>query len=223
MRIILLGPPGAGKGTQARFLSARYSIPLVTPGDLLRAAVQTNSALGRAAKAQMAAGQLVSDPMVIALTCDRLGQPDCQSGFLLDGFPRSLPQAQALKTCQIPIDIVLELDVPDETILQRLSGRRVHLPSGRSYHLLHHPPRLPDRDDITGQALVQREDDREETILKRLQVYRTQTAPLLDYYKTWRHRGAPKAPYLLRFQGDQDVKTLRDQILSAVSKIQAAP
>ena len=183
MRLILLGPPGAGKGTQAQFIREKFAIPQISTGDMLRAAVKAGTPLGVAAKKVMDAGHLVSDDIIIGLVKERLKEADCQRGYLFDGFPRTIPQAEALRAAGIAIDHVLEIDVPDEEIIARMSGRRVHPPSGRVYHVKFNPPKVAGKDDATGEALVQRDDDREETVRKRLDVYRAQTRPLVDYYK----------------------------------------
>src|SRR5918999_2800511 len=183
MRLILLGPPGAGKGTQAAFIREKYRIPQISTGDMLRAAVKAGTPLGVAAKKVMDAGQLVSDDIIIGLVTERLREPDCARGYLFDGFPRTIPQAEAMRAADVKLDHVLEIDVPDEEIIERMSGRRVHPASGRSYHVKFNPPRREGRDDATGEPLVQRDDDREETVRKRLEVYRAQTRPLIEYYK----------------------------------------
>jgi adenylate kinase len=183
MRLILLGPPGAGKGTQAGFIREKFAIPQISTGDMLRAAVKAGTPLGQAAKKVMDSGQLVSDDIIIGLVQERLKQPDCARGYLFDGFPRTIPQAEALKAAKVALDYVLEIDVPDEEIITRMSGRRVHPASGRVYHVKFNPPTVQGRDDATGEPLVQRDDDREETVRKRLEVYRAQTRPLVDYYQ----------------------------------------
>jgi adenylate kinase len=183
MRLILLGPPGAGKGTQAGFIRERFAIPQISTGDMLRAAVKAGTPLGKEAKKVMDFGQLVSDDIIIGLVKERLKQPDCARGYLFDGFPRTIPQAEALKAAKVALDYVLEIDVPDEEIITRISGRRVHAASGRVYHVKFNPPKAQGKDDATGEPLVQRDDDREETVRKRLEVYRGQTRPLVDYYK----------------------------------------
>lgn len=182
MKIILLGAPGAGKGTQAQFIMNKYSIPQISTGDMLRAAIKSGSELGKKAKVLMDAGQLVPDDLIIALVKDRVAQDDCRKGFLLDGFPRTIPQADALKSAGIDIDFVLEFDVPDDVIVERMSGRRVHLASGRTYHIVYNPPKVEGKDDITGEDLVIRADDKAETVLDRLKVYHSTTKPLVDYY-----------------------------------------
>lgn len=183
MKIILLGAPGAGKGTQAQFIMNKYGIPQISTGDMLRAAIKAGSDLGKQAKVLMDAGKLVPDDLIIALVKDRVAQPDCAKGFLLDGFPRTIPQADALKAAGIAIDFVLEFDVPDEVIVERMSGRRVHQPSGRSYHIVYNPPKVEGKDDVTGEDLIIRADDKPETVLDRLKVYHSTTQPLVDYYK----------------------------------------
>ena len=201
MRLILLGPPGAGKGTQAQFIREKFGIPQISTGDMLRAAVKAGTPLGVAAKKVMDAGQLVSDDIIIGLVKERLKEPDCRRGYLFDGFPRTIPQAEAMKNANVALDFVLEIDVPDEEIITRMSGRRVHPASGRSYHVKFHPPRIEGRDDPTGEMLVQRDDDREETVRKRLEVYRAQTRPLVDYYGRWAASGDAKAPKYRRISG----------------------
>jgi len=183
MRLILLGPPGAGKGTQAQVIRQKFGIPQISTGDMLRAAVKAGTPLGVAAKKVMDAGQLVSDDIIIGLVKERLKEPDCKRGYLFDGFPRTIPQAEAMKAANVALDYVLEIDAPDQEIIERMIGRRVHLASGRTYHVAFNPPKTEDRDDVTGEPLVQRDDDREETVRKRLEVYRQQTRPLVDYYK----------------------------------------
>ena len=185
MRLILLGAPGAGKGTQAQFICEKFAVPQISTGDMLRAAVKAGTELGIAAKKIMDAGGLVSDDIIIGLVKDRLTQPDCSKGYLFDGFPRTIPQAQAMKDAGVPIDYVLEIDVPFEAIIDRMSGRRVHPASGRTYHITFNPPKVEGKDDVTGEVLIQRDDDKEETVRKRLQVYNDQTRPLVDYYSTW--------------------------------------
>jgi adenylate kinase len=185
MRLILLGAPGAGKGTQAQFICEKFAIPQISTGDMLRAAVKAGTELGIAAKKIMDAGGLVSDDIIIGLVKDRLTQPDCSKGYLFDGFPRTIPQAQAMKDAGVPIDYVLEIDVPFNAIIDRMSGRRVHQASGRTYHVTFNPPKVEGKDDVTGEALIQRDDDKEDTVRKRLQVYNDQTRPLVDYYSTW--------------------------------------
>ena len=205
MKIILLGAPGAGKGTQAQFIMNKYGIPQISTGDMLRAAIKAGSDLGKQAKVLMDAGKLVPDDLIIALVKDRVAQPDCAKGFLLDGFPRTIPQADALKAAGIAIDFVLEFDVPDEVIVERMSGRRVHQPSGRSYHIVYNPPKVEGKDDVTGEDLIIRADDKPETVLDRLKVYHSTTQPLVDYYK--KEADAGKTAYF-RLDGTLTVDTV---------------
>ena len=216
MRLILLGPPGAGKGTQAGFITQAYGIPQISTGDMLRAAIKAGTPVGLAAKKVMDAGALVSDDIIIALVKDRLRAPDCAPGYLFDGFPRTLPQAEALKDAAIAIDYVLEIDVPDSAIVERMGGRRMHLASGRTYHVRFNPPRVADRDDVTGEPLVQRDDDREETVKKRLGVYHAQTKPLIEYYLKWSATGDARAPKHRRVDGMGSVEAIRDACLAAL-------
>ena len=217
MRLILLGAPGAGKGTQAALITAHYNIPQISTGDMLRAAVKAGTPLGLAAKKIMDAGELVSDDIIIGLVKERLQQPDCKNGFLFDGFPRTIPQAEALKEAGIPIDYVLEIAVPDEAILERMSGRRVHLPSGRSYHIKFNPPKVEGKDDVTGEDLIQRDDDKEETVKKRLQVYHKQTEALVDFYQKLDAEGQSNTKYV-KVDGIGDVKEVNRRIIDALSK-----
>lgn len=216
MRLILLGPPGAGKGTQAMYIKEKFNIPQISTGDMLRAAVKTGSPLGLAAKKVMDAGALVSDDIIIDLVKERLTAKDCSSGYLFDGFPRTVAQADALKSAHILIDYVLEISVADKDIIERMSGRRVHLPSGRTYHLKYNPPKKEGKDDVTGEDLVQRDDDREETVKKRLQVYHEQTEVLLSYYSNWAKSGQPGAPQYRRVNGIGTVEEIREQIFKAL-------
>ncbi|MBI2754305.1 MAG: adenylate kinase [Betaproteobacteria bacterium] len=216
MRLILLGPPGAGKGTQAAFICARYGIPQISTGDMLRAAVKAGTPTGLAAKRIMDAGQLVSDDIIVALVKERLQQADCAKGYLFDGFPRTIPQAEAMKTAGVPLDYVLEIDVPDAEIIARMSGRRVHLASGRTYHVRFNPPKTEGRDDATGEPLIQREDDREETVRKRLAVYHAQTQPLVEYYVKWAAAGDSRAPRHYRISGTGSVEEIRDRAFAAL-------
>jgi adenylate kinase len=216
MRVILLGPPGAGKGTQASFIKDAFGIPQISTGDMLRAAVKAGSPLGLAAKQVMEAGQLVSDDLIIGLVKDRLRDADCRQGYLFDGFPRTLPQADALKAAQVSIDVVLEIDVPDEEIIQRMSGRRTHAASGRTYHVRFNPPKTEGLDDLTGEPLVQREDDREETVARRLEVYHAQTQPLVDYYARWAQEGGTGAPRFAKVSGLGAVEEIRARILACL-------
>ena len=216
MRLILLGPPGAGKGTQAAFITAKYGIPQISTGDMLRAAIKAGTPLGLAAKKLMDAGQLVADDIVIGLVKERLKQPDCAKGYLFDGFPRTIAQAEAMRSAGVPIEHVLEIDVPGEEIVQRMGGRRVHPASGRSYHVNFNPPRLAGRDDLSGEPLVQREDDREATVRKRLEVYQAQTRPLVDYYSRWAATGDAKAPRYARISGQGAVEQIAARALEAL-------
>ena len=216
MRLILLGAPGAGKGTQAAFICQRFGIPQISTGDMLRAAVKAGTPLGLAAKKVMDSGSLVSDEIILGLVKERIAQPDCANGFLFDGFPRTIPQADAMKSAGVKLDYVLEIDVPDEAIIERMSGRRVHPGSGRTYHIVFNPPRVPDRDDVTGEALVQREDDKEETVRKRLAVYHTQTEPLIAYYSEWAASGDPQAPKCRKVSGVDSVEAVRGACLAAL-------
>ena len=216
MRLILLGGPGAGKGTQAAFITQRYDIPQISTGDMLRAAVKAGSQLGVAAKQVMGRGELVSDDIIIGLVKERIKAPDCTRGFLFDGFPRTIPQAEAMKAAQVPIEHVVELTVSDATIIERMSGRRVHPPSGRSYHLRFNPPKSDMQDDLTGEALVQRDDDREDTVKKRLAVYHRQTEPLVSYYEKWAATGDARAPRYHRIEGLGKVEEVRERIFAAL-------
>jgi adenylate kinase len=217
MRLILLGPPGAGKGTQAAFITKKFGIPQISTGDMLRAAVKAGTPLGLAAKKVMDAGGLVSDDIIIGLVKDRLQQPDCQGGYLFDGFPRTIPQAEAMKVAGVKLDYVLEIDVPEEDIIERMSGRRVHAASGRSYHVRFNPPKVADKDDVTGEDLILRDDDREETVRKRLEVYRAQTRPLVDYYGDWAKTGDPAAPRYRRISGQGTVEEITARALAALA------
>jgi adenylate kinase len=216
MRLILLGAPGAGKGTQANYIKEKFGIPQISTGDMLRAAVKAGTPLGVAAKQVMDAGGLVSDDIIINLVKERIKDADCANGFLFDGFPRTIPQAQAMKDAGIPIDYVVEIDVADNEIVKRMSGRRVHLASGRTYHVVFNPPRVAGKDDVTGEDLVQRPDDAEETVLKRLHVYHDQTKPLVDYYSAWAKSGDAKAPKCVNIPGVGSVENIRDQIFAVL-------
>jgi adenylate kinase len=216
MRLILLGAPGAGKGTQAAFICQKYGIPQVSTGDMLRAAVKAGTPLGMAAKQVMDAGGLVSDEIIIGLVKERIAQADCANGFLFDGFPRTIPQAQAMRDAGVKLDVVLEIDVPDEAIIERMSGRRVHPASGRSYHVKFNPPKVEGRDDETGEPLIQRDDDTEATVRKRLQVYQQQTRPLVDYYAQWAATGDAQAPRYRRISGQGTVDEIKQRALDAL-------
>ncbi len=221
MRLILLGAPGAGKGTQAQFICEKFGIPQISTGDMLRAAVKAGTPLGVAAKKIMDAGGLVSDDIIIGLVKDRLTQPDCHKGYLFDGFPRTIPHAQALKDAAVRIDYVLEIDVPFDAIIERMSGRRVHPASGRSYHTKFNPPKVEGKDDVTCEPLIQRDDDKEETVRKRLQVYTDQTRPLVDYYSTWASEpasAAVKAPAYRKISGTGSVEDITKAIFEALAK-----
>lgn len=213
MRVILLGPPGAGKGTQAKFISEKYAIPQISTGDMLRAAVKAETEMGLKVKAVMDSGALVSDDIIIGLVKERIAQDDCANGFLFDGFPRTIPQAEALKEAGVGIDVVLEIAVDDEEIVTRMSGRRVHEASGRVYHVVFNPPAKEGVDDDTGDALVQREDDKEETVRKRLEVYHSQTKPLVDFYQKL---AAEDGPVYRRVEGVGSVDAIRDKVFGAL-------
>jgi len=217
MKIILLGMPGAGKGTQARFLIEKYSIPQISTGDMLRAAIKAGTPLGEQAKHYMDRGALVPDDIVIALARQRVAESDCANGFIFDGFPRTIPQAEALRQSGIDVDFVVDIDVSDEEILRRLSGRRVHPASGRTYHLVFNPPRVPGRDDVTGENLVQRLDDKEQTIGQRIATYQEQTKPLIAYYSQWRRGGDPLAPRYAKISGSGPVKQVRERLFAAMA------
>jgi adenylate kinase len=217
MRIILLGPPGAGKGTQAAFIGGHFGIPQISTGDMLRAAVKAGTPLGLAARKVMDAGKLVSDEIIVSLVKERLSEPDCTAGFLFDGFPRTIAQADALKTGGIGVDVVLEIAVPDEDIIERMSGRRVHLGSGRTYHVRHNPPKVDGRDDVTGEPLIQRDDDKEEVVRKRLEVYHAQTSVLIDYYSKWAATGDVAAPRYRRVEGVGSVDEIKRRVFDALA------
>ncbi len=217
MKLILLGAPGAGKGTQAAFITEKYGIPQISTGDMLRAAVKAGTPLGLEAKKVMDAGQLVSDEIILGLIKERLTQPDCAKGFLFDGFPRTIPQAEALRTQGVDLDYVLEIDVPDEEIIKRMSGRRVHLASGRTYHVSFNPPKVSGKDDATGEDLIQRDDDREETVRKRLDVYHSQTKPLVEFYSKWAAAGDAKAPQYRKIAGVGSLETIKNALFAALA------
>ena len=220
MRLILLGGPGAGKGTQANYIKEHYQIPQISTGDMLRAAVKAGTELGLKAKGFMDSGGLVPDDVIIGLVQERIKEPDCEKGFLFDGFPRTIPQADAMKAAGVSIDAVVDIDVPDGEIIKRMSGRRVHLASGRTYHVVFNPPREEGKDDVTGEPLIQRDDDKEATVRKRLEVYHSQTEPLIDYYKSWQSSGDPAAPRYIRIDGVGKVGEIRDQIFAALDSLE---
>ncbi len=217
MRLILLGAPGAGKGTQATFICQKYGIPQISTGDMLRAAVKAGTPLGQQAQSVMASGGLVSDDLIISLVKERIAQPDCSNGFLFDGFPRTIPQADAMRAAGVKLDYVLEIDVPFEAIIERMSGRRSHPASGRTYHVTFNPPKVAGVDDVTGEPLVQREDDKEETVRKRLDVYSAQTRPLVDYYSQWAAQDPANAPKYRAISGMGSVEEITARALGALS------
>jgi len=216
MRVILLGAPGAGKGTQAQFICDKHNIPQISTGDMLRAAVKAGTELGKQAKLVMDAGGLVSDDIIIGLVKERVTEADCGNGYLLDGFPRTIPQADAMRENGIDVDYVVEIDVADEVIINRLGGRRVHPDSGRTYHLVYNPPKNEGVDDLTGEPLVQRQDDQMETVQKRLNVYHQQTSPLITYYSKWAESGETQAPEYINIPGTGTVEDIKNQVLSAL-------
>ncbi len=216
MRIILLGAPGAGKGTQATFIKEKFNIPQISTGDMLRAAVKASTPLGLEAKGHMDSGGLVPDAVIIGLVSERIKEADCANGFLFDGFPRTIPQADAMKAAGVMIDYVVEIDVPDSAIIERMSGRRSHPASGRTYHVKFNPPKVAGKDDITGEDLVQREDDKEETVKKRLEVYHSQTKPLVDYYANWAKSGAASAPKHVKVNGLGEMDAIKNNIFTAL-------
>ena len=216
MRLILLGGPGAGKGTQANYIKEKFNIPQISTGDMLRAHVKAGSDLGKKAKAIMDAGGLVSDDIIIGMVKERLTQDDCKNGYLFDGFPRTIPQAEAMKAAGVPIDYVVEIDVADEEIIKRMSGRRVHVASGRTYHVVFNPSKVAGKDDVTGEDLIQRDDDREETVKKRLDVYHAQTEPLVKYYGEWAARGETGAPKYIKIAGVGKVEQIRDAVFKGL-------
>jgi len=216
MRIILLGGPGAGKGTQATYIKEKFNIPQISTGDMLRAAVKAGTPLGIEAKKVMDSGGLVSDEIILGLVEERIKEADCENGFLFDGFPRTIPQADALKERGVPVDAVVEIDVDDSEIVKRMSGRRAHLASGRTYHVIYNPPKVEGKDDITGEDLVQRDDDQEETVLKRLEVYHEQTEPLIEYYLSWSNSGKAGSPKYVKVQGVGSVEEIRDTIFAGL-------
>ena len=216
MRIILLGAPGAGKGTQATFIKEKFNIPQISTGDMLRAAVKAGTPLGLEAKGHMDSGGLVPDAVIIGLVSERIKEADCANGFLFDGFPRTIPQADAMKAAGVMIDYVVEIDVPDSAIIERMSGRRSHPASGRTYHVKFNPPKVAGKDDVTGEDLVQREDDKEETVKKRLEVYHSQTKPLVEYYANWAKSGTAGAPKHVKVNGLGEMNSIRDSIFAAL-------
>lgn len=216
MRVILLGAPGAGKGTQANYIKEKFGIPQISTGDMLRAAVKAGTQLGLEAKKFMDAGGLVPDEVIIGLVKERIKDADCANGFLFDGFPRTIPQAEAMKEAGVGIDYVVEIDVDDAEIIKRMSGRRVHLASGRTYHVIFNPPKMAGKDDVTGEDLVQRDDDKEETVMKRLEVYHSQTKPLVEYYSSWAASGKSGAPKHVKITGVGSVEAIRDQVFAAL-------
>ena len=216
MKLILLGAPGAGKGTQAQFICEHFGIPQISTGDMLRAAVKAGTPLGVAAKKVMDSGGLVSDEIIIGLVTARLQEADCGAGYLFDGFPRTLPQAEAMKAAGVALDYVLEIDVADDEIIERMSGRRVHPASGRTYHIRFNPPKVAGKDDVTGEDLIQRDDDQEETVRKRLQIYHSQTKPLLEYYSAWAATGDPRAPKCPRIAGVGSVEEIKKAAFDAL-------
>ena len=216
MKVILLGGPGAGKGTQAGFITEKYNIPQISTGDMLRAHVKAGSELGKAAKKIMDEGGLVSDDIIMGMIKERIKEDDCKNGYLFDGFPRTIPQADALKDGGIPVDAVVEIDVDDDEIIKRMSGRRVHLASGRTYHVVFNPPKVEGKDDVTGEDLIQRDDDKEETVRKRLAVYHEQTEPLIEYYSSWAASGEAGAPAYHKIAGIGGVDEIRDKIFAAL-------
>ena len=222
MRIILLGAPGAGKGTQAGYIAERYGIPQISTGDMLRAAVAAGTELGQKAKAVMDRGDLVSDDIIIGLVQERIAQPDCENGFLFDGFPRTIAQADALREAGVDIDAVVELDVDDEQIIRRMSGRRVHPASGRVYHVEFNPPEVAGRDDETGEPLEQRGDDQEETVRQRLETYHEQTEPLIGYYRKWTESGDDRAPRYVHIHATGEVEDVRDAVFEALDPLARA-
>lgn len=217
MRIILLGAPGAGKGTQATFIKEHFNIPQISTGDMLRAAVKTGTPLGLEAKGHMDGGGLVPDAVIIGLVSERIKDADCKNGFLFDGFPRTIPQADAMKNAGVGIDYVVEIDVPDSAIVERMSGRRSHPASGRTYHVKFNPPKMAGKDDVTGEDLVQREDDKEETVQKRLEVYHSQTKPLVDYYSGWANSGLAGAPKHVKVNGLGELDAIKNNIFAQLS------
>jgi adenylate kinase len=217
MRLILLGAPGAGKGTQAKFICEKYGIPQISTGDMLRAAIKAGTPIGIEAQKIIGGGGLVPDDAIVELVKERLTRDDCRNGYLFDGFPRTIPQAEALKTIGATLDFVLELDVADSEIIKRMNGRRVHLPSGRTYHVEFNPPKVEGKDDVTGEALIQRDDDKEETVRKRLQIYHSQTKPLIEFYESWFASGDIRAPKCRKVAGVGDLQQIKDSVFAALN------
>ena len=216
MKLILLGAPGAGKGTQAKYICEKFGIPQISTGDMLRAQVKAGTPLGLEAKKCMDSGGLVPDQVIIGMVKDRLQQDDCKNGYLFDGFPRTIPQAQAMKDAGVPLEFVLEIDVPDSDIIERMAGRRVHLASGRTYHIKFNPPKVAGKDDDTGEDLIQRDDDKEETVRKRLEIYHSQTKPLVDFYTKWAAEGDAKAPQVRKIAGVGSVDSITESVFNAL-------
>jgi adenylate kinase len=217
MKLILLGAPGAGKGTQAKFICEKFGIPQISTGDMLRAQVKAGTPLGLEAKKHMDSGGLVPDAVIIGMVKERLKEADCKNGYLFDGFPRTIPQAEAMKDAGVPLDIVLEIDVPDQDIIDRMAGRRVHLASGRTYHISYNPPKVAGKDDVTGEDLIQRDDDKEETVRKRLDIYHSQTKPLVTFYTTWKNAGDAAAPKVAKVAGVGSVDEITARVLGALN------
>jgi adenylate kinase len=216
MKLILLGAPGAGKGTQAKFICEKFGIPQISTGDMLRAQVKAGTPLGLEAKKHMDSGGLVPDAVIIGMVKERLKEDDCKNGYLFDGFPRTIPQAEAMKEAGVPLDVVLEIDVPDQDIIDRMAGRRVHLASGRTYHIKYNPPKVAGKDDVTGEDLIQRDDDKEETVRKRLEIYHSQTKPLVTFYTSWKSAGDGKAPNVEKVAGVGSVDEITARVLGAL-------
>ena len=216
MKLILLGAPGAGKGTQAKFICEKFGIPQISTGDMLRAQVKAGTPLGMEAKKHMDSGGLVPDAVIIGMVKERLKEADCKNGYLFDGFPRTIPQAEAMKEAGVPLDIVLEIDVPDQDIIDRMAGRRVHLASGRTYHITYNPPKVAGKDDVTGEDLIQRDDDKEETVRHRLDIYHSQTKPLVTFYTNWKNAGDSKAPKVEKVAGVGSVDEITSRVLGAL-------
>ena len=217
MKLILLGAPGAGKGTQAKYICEKFGIPQISTGDMLRAQVKAGTPLGLEAKKHMDSGGLVPDAVIIGMVKERLKEADCQNGYLFDGFPRTIPQAEAMKEAGVPLDYVLEIDVPDQDIIDRMAGRRVHLASGRTYHIQYNPPKVAGKDDATGEDLIQREDDKEETVRHRLDIYHSQTKPLVTFYTNWQNAGDAKAPKVKKVAGVGGVDEITTRVFGALN------